>query len=568
MDSKPIGVLAVDAPVLHTTVSCAELRHLFLDDPRLSGVLLIDATGIALVDRAVFDALTAGDDLEELESRPATDVADHDPLVLDHDLDLLDAATHVLERRRDSQYEDVVVRGPGDKMTLVPVSRMLGELTQLYRHQARHDVLTGLANRTLVLERLAGMLSQAQRQGGLVATLFVDLDSFKAINDTHGHQAGDRLLMHVAQRLRDAARTHDLVGRLGGDEFVVAAAVPSMDELPRLGSRIIDALDAPFPIDGGPAVRVRASVGVAADDGQRPADEVLRLADDAMYVAKRSPGSRVAFAHRLPTGRHAASMAEDERLAGMLREGIENDALRLAYQPVVSLETGLLQRVEVLARMPLPSGELVPPDRFVAVAEQSDLIDRLGDWVLERSLRQLKNWDELLGSSAPRAIGINLSPRQCLDPRLDRTIGDLLEGTSTDPDRVWLEVPETIATIDDPAMLRTLTGLRRLGVHVSIDDFGVGDATLGRIAELPVDELKIDRSLISGFLGERAQRQVVRMIIGLGRDLGISVVAEGVETSDQVRLLTILRCPAAQGYRFGHPMWADDLRGHLTELAS
>lgn len=568
MDSKPIGALAIDAPVLGEDATCGDIQRVFRRQPRLSGILLSTQEGIALVDRAAFDALTLRESRETAADRPALEVADPNPLVIPDDQDLLDASTHVLERRGPSLYEDVVVQGPDGSVRLVPVSRMLAELTQLYRHQARHDVLTGLANRTLVLERLTAMLSRAARHGGLVAALFIDLDGFKRINDTHGHQAGDRLLMHVAQRLRDAGRTHDLVGRLGGDEFVLAATVNNVDDLPGLASRVVDALEEPFPIEDGPAVRVRASVGVAADDGERTADEVLRLADNAMYSAKRTSGSGVAFAHQLPSSPYAASASDDRAMAILLEQALTDGTLRLAYQPIVDLETGALTRVEVLARMPLPDGELVPPDRFVAVAEQSDLIDRLGRWVLAESLDQLMRWDQVLGTSAPAGVSVNLSPLQCQDPHLPNIIGDALNRAGIAPDRLWVEVPESVVTLDDPSMRRALSELDQLGVRVTIDDFGIGDTTLGRIAELPIHELKIDRSLISGFMTQPSQRQVVRMIVELGRVLDVSVVAEGVETGGQVRLLRVLGCPAAQGYRFGRPMWANDLRGHLTELAS
>lgn len=568
MESRPIGALARTAPVLPEDVTCAEVGDRFRADPWLTGVLIVGPDGVALLDRGVFDASTARTDQATLQERLAIAEADTSPLTLPFDMDLLDASQHLLERGGSSQYEDLVVVGPGSDVRLVPVSRVLAELARLYRHQARHDVLTGLPNRALVLERLTAMLSRAERHGGLVAVMFIDLDGFKRVNDTQGHQAGDQLLLNVAQRLRDAARAHDLVGRLGGDEFVVVADVATADDLPGLSARLVEALDEPFPIHGGAAVRVSASVGVAADDGGRMADEVLRMADDAMYVAKRAAGSRVAFADQLPAGARAASVAEDRALATVLRQALDEDALRLAYQPVVDTRSLRIERVEVLARMPLPDGDLVPPHRFVGVAEQSDLIDRLGRWVLRSSLAQLAEWDARLGPSAPRGLSVNLSPRQCHDPRLPQQVLSALDEAGVAPGRLWLEVTESTISPDDPGLTRTLQQLTDAGVHVAIDDFGVGSSTLSRLAQLPVDELKIDRSFISGFVTERAQRQVVRMIVGLGRDLGMTVVGEGVETDDQLRLLRVLGCELAQGYRFGHPMWDDELARHMIQDAS
>ncbi len=568
MESRPIGALARTAPVLPSDATLAEVRELFRADPWLTGVLIVGQHGVRLLDRGVFDATSGRADRATLRERPAIDAADASPLTLPFDMDLLDASQHLLERGGSSLYEDLVVIGPGSDVRLVPVSRVLAELARLYRHQARHDVLTGLPNRALVLERLTAMLSRAERHGGVVAVLFIDLDGFKRVNDTQGHQAGDQLLLDVAQRLRDAARAHDLVGRLGGDEFVVIADVATADDLPGLSARLVEALDDPFPITGGAAVRVSASVGVAADDGGRPAEELLRMADGAMYVAKRTAGSEVAFADQVPAGARAASVAEDRALATMLRQALDEDALRLAYQPVVETRTLGITRVEALARMPLPGGELVPPQRFVGVAEQSDLIDRLGQWVLRTSLAQLAEWDARLGVDAPRGLSVNLSPRQCHDPRLPQQVQAALDDAGVAPDRLWLEVTESTITPDDPGLTRTLQQLSDTGVHIAIDDFGVGASTLSRIAQLPVDELKIDRSFISGFATERAQRQVVRMIVGLGRDLDMTVVGEGVETDEQLRLLRVIGCELAQGYRFGRPMWGDELARHLIQDAS
>ena len=565
MDSRPIGALARITPVLGHDATCAQVRELFHRDARLTGVLVVARDGVGLIDRATFDAATSGASDEDMTSRPARSIADSDPLTLPHDMDLLHASQHLLERGGSALYEDLVVVGPGSELRLVPVARVLAELARLYRHQARHDVLTGLPNRALVLERLTAMLSRAQRHGNHVGVMFIDLDGFKRVNDTHGHQAGDHLLLQVAQRLREAARAHDVVGRLGGDEFVVVAEVAAPADLPGLSARLVEALDDPFPLPGGPAVRVRASVGVAADDGARPAGEVLRLADDAMYTAKRSSGSGVAFADRIPRRAPVHSAAEDQALTRLLREALDAGRLRLAYQPIIDLTTLAVRRVEVLARMPLPDGEFVPPDRFVAVAEQSDLIDALGQWVLTTALDDLAGWDQALGAAAPPGIAVNLSPRQAHDPHLQAHVDAALSASGIAADRLALEIPEAILAPDDPGLARTLRGLHEAGVRLAIDDFGVGSSTLSRLAQLPVDELKIDRSFVSGFTTEKAQRQVVRMIVGLGRELDLTVVGEGVETDDQVRLLRLVGCHAAQGYLYGRPMWAEDLSTHLLQ---
>jgi diguanylate cyclase (GGDEF)-like protein len=552
--------------VLSHDATCAEVRRLFRGDPRRTGVLVVGRDGVGLVDRAAFDAATATSGDAELHERHAHQVAEHSPLTLPHDMDLLDASQHLLERGGSALYEDLVVVGPGSELRLVPVARVLAELARLYRHQARHDVLTGLPNRALVLERLTAMLSRTERHGGLVGVMFMDLDGFKRVNDTHGHQAGDHLLLQVAARLRDAARAHDVVGRLGGDEFVVVAEVATTEDLPGLSARLVDAIDEPFPLPGGPAVRVRASVGVAADDGTRPADELLRLADDAMYAAKRAPATGVAFSGRSPH-QPPPSAAEDRALARMLRRALDLDELRLAFQPIVDVRSLAVQRVEALARMPLPDGDAVPPDRFVEVAERADLIDELGRWVLTTALAQLATWDARLGPDAPRGISVNLSPRQCHDPHLRREVLAALDATGVAADRLWLEVTESTLAPDDPGLTRTLRELKEAGVHLAIDDFGMGTSTLSRLAQLPVDELKIDRSFVSGFVTEKAQRQVVRMIVGLGRELDLSVVGEGVETDEQLRLLRLLGSQLAQGYRFGRPMWSDDLVHHLGRTA-
>jgi diguanylate cyclase (GGDEF)-like protein len=391
VNSRAIGELAVDTPLLPGDTTCDVVREVFQADPHRGAVLLHGPDGPWLVDRNTFLAGTHQDDDACIARRAAGELADRAPLVLPHDMDLLDAASHVLERDGDAQYEDVIVTGPDDLLRLVPVSRMLAELTRLYRHQARHDVLTGLANRILVVEQLTAMRSAAQRHGGIVAVLFIDLDDFKDVNDTYGHQVGDRLLMGVAQRLRDAARTHDVVGRLGGDEFVVAATLPSADHLHALTSRIVEALEEPFLLTIGPAVRVRGSVGVATDDGTRTSDELLRLADSAMYTAKDDPDARVVYAQGAADA--SSLVTEEPVIIDLLRHALEDGRLQLAYQPVVSLQDNSLLRVEVLARLPMTANGTIPPPQFIAAAEQGDLIEPLGRLILHQALEQLAAWD-------------------------------------------------------------------------------------------------------------------------------------------------------------------------------
>jgi diguanylate cyclase (GGDEF)-like protein len=562
VNSRAIGELAVDTPLLPGDTTCDVVREVFQADPHRGAVLLHGPDGPWLVDRNTFLAGTHQDDDACIARRAAGELADRAPLALPHDMDLLDAASHVLERDGDAQYEDVIVTGPGDLLRLVPVSRMLAELTRLYRHQARHDVLTGLANRILVVEQLTAMRSAAQRHGGIVAVLFIDLDDFKDVNDTYGHQVGDRLLMGVAQRLRDAARTHDVVGRLGGDEFVVAATLPSADHLHALTSRIIEALEEPFLLTIGPAVRVRGSVGVATDDGTRTSDELLRLADRAMYTAKDDPDTRVVYAQGAADA--SSLVTEEPVIIDLLRHALDDGRLQLAYQPVVSLQ----DRLPAARR-----GACPPPDDHQRDDPTTPVHRRGGAGRPDRAAGSpdpapgpgaLAAWDRALGDASPPALAFNLSCQQSRSPRIVDMIADVLEDTNTDPKRVWVEIPERADVLDDPSLERTLTNLQSLGIRVSVDDFGVGDATLGRLARLPLDELKIDRSLVAGCVTEVAQRQVVRMVIGMAKELGLSVVAEGVETNEQVRLLRLLDCPAAQGYRFGRPMPADDLPHHLA----
>jgi len=417
------------------------------------------------------------------------------------------------------------------------------------RHHSVHDALTGLPNRVLLDERLGRAFATAAARGGkgTVAALFLDVDQFKVVNDSLGHQAGDALLREVAERLRARVRPGDTVARFGGDEFVVLCeglGVPN-DAL-GVVARIEDAFAAPFIVDGRPH-RVSASIGVATS-GPTTADPdtLLRNADVAMYRAKARGRARYEiFDEQL----HARSLRAFE-LQRALPGAIERGELRLEYQPVYRMEDGLLDAFEALARW-RHNGVDIPPAEFIPLAERAGLISMLGEWVLREAVRQLAVWRPLYPTLR---VAVNLSARQLTDDTLVGTIIAVLDETGADPAGLALEVTETALLEDQADALSVIEAVRALGCSVLLDDFGTGYSSLAHVARFPVDGIKIDRQFVAGCDTEPASRAVVDAIVGLAGGLGACVVAEGVETASQHAEVTQAGCGFAQGYRFARAL--------------
>ncbi|HEV3230467.1 MAG TPA: EAL domain-containing protein [Solirubrobacteraceae bacterium] len=415
------------------------------------------------------------------------------------------------------------------------------------RHQALHDALTGLPNRTLLLERLEHWLDRSRRAGGCGAVLFVDLDHFKLINDGLGHDVGDQLLLEVARRLASALRASDTVARVGGDEFIVFCEdiVNEMAAV-ELVERINATLRAPFWLKGRER-HITASVGIAiASAGDTP-DVLLRNADAAMYRAKERGRDRFEL---FDEGMRDRSLRwlETER---ELRQALERGELHNLYQPIVSAQ-GIIG-FEALVRWHHPERGVVSPADFIPVAEESGLIVPLGRHVLENACREAAGWPKG-DAEHPPTVSVNLSPRQVSDPGLSSTVADILATTGLEPGRLCLEITETVLLQDTEVALQTLRELRELGVSIVLDDFGTGFSSLSYVKRFPIDMLKIDRSFVEGLARDPEDCAIVSAVISMGRALGVDVVAEGVETYEQAAQLKSLGCALAQGFLFARPL--------------
>jgi diguanylate cyclase (GGDEF)-like protein/PAS domain S-box-containing protein len=423
-------------------------------------------------------------------------------------------------------------------------------LAQEHIHRlAHHDTLTGLANRLSLNLRLEQLLAQTRRAGGAAAVLFIDLDHFKKINDTHGHQTGDLLLVAVAQRLQELLREVDTIARLGGDEFiVVTSGTVTPDEASNIAVRIVDALGAPYQLQGK-TVHSGASVGVAmfpsdGDDGST----LMRHADTAMYAAKsQGRGNFQFFSAAMNAATHERLLLENR-----LWQALEQNEFELYLQPQVELATQRIIGAEALLRWHHPELGMVGPDRFIPIAEESGLILPLGDWVLQRACAMLASWrtPEL----AHLRLAVNLSARQCHGPGLLPQLDRLLQAHGIEPALLELEITESAAMQDPERSRALLVELRSRGIKVAIDDFGTGYSSLSYLKLFEIDRIKIDRGFVKDIESDPNDAVIVAATIALAHSLGLAVVAEGVETEAQRDFLRAKQCDEAQGYLFARPM--------------
>ena len=424
-------------------------------------------------------------------------------------------------------------------------------LEQQLRHQALHDSLTGLPNRALLLDRLEHAILSARRTGAPLALLLMDLDRFKEVNDTFGHHYGDLLLQHIRPRLRDVLRATDTVARLGGDEFAVL--LPNTDEpgASRVSEKILATLSQPFEI-GEQSVHVEPSIGIALypEHGQ-DANTLMRRADVSMYVAKRSHSGYSQY-------RPEHDLHSPARLALItgLRHATEHDEMILHYQPKVSFATGSLAGMEALVRWQHPQYGLIPPSQFIPEAEQTGLIKQLSFWVVKEALNQCRAWYE---AGHQTAIAVNLSTRSLHDPQFADDVTRLIRSCAVSPSWLKMEITESVIMENPDRVLRVLTRLHDLGVRIGIDDFGTGYSSLAYLKRLPVDEIKIDRSFVQDMTSNESDAVIVRSVIDLGHNLGLCVVAEGVENRETWDMLAAMGCDVAQGFYLSRPLPPDEL---------
>ncbi len=434
------------------------------------------------------------------------------------------------------------------------------------RHQALHDALTGLPNRVLLNDRLRKGLSLARRESHPLAVMIMDLNHFKEVNDTLGHHSGDVLLSIIAQRLRESLREADTIARLGGDEFAILLATDAhRSGAESVAAKIAELVERPIDIDGV-TIQVGASIGIAlypehGDD----ADQLARRADVAMYVAKRAGAPYAVYA------------PEDDRssirrltLLGELRQAIVADQLILHHQPTIDLDTGSVLRSEALLRWMHPEHGLMAPGEFMELAEMSGIIQPLTRWVLRQGIRQVR---DLSRQGTDLHVAVNVSARNLYEPDLVPWIRSLLDEEAFPGERLTLEITESLL-MDDPILaFEVLNQLKELGISLSIDDFGTGYSSLSYLRDLPIDEIKIDQSFVAAMSGPAGDDTIVRSVIDLGHNLGLAVVAEGVEDLDTLLRLRELGCDRAQGFLLSKPMPVEQLAtvlgsDHIDRLSS
>jgi diguanylate cyclase len=458
-------------------------------------------------------------------------------------------------------YDKVLTVGASMVMFLLVLARLLGlvrviqDNEQQARHDAHHDSLTGLANRALFAERVTQFVHQ--RRHGVVSVLFIDLDDFKYINDSLGHQAGDELLVAVADRLRQCVRDVDVVARLSGDEFAVLleSAVDRQDAI-AVAERVRDSLATPISLSYRD-VTISASVGIAVErrtDIERP-DALLRAADVAMYRAKSKGKGRFEFFER---DMHLEAI-ERLDLKTDLQSALERGQFELYYQPVVRLG-GSRDRanVEALIRWNHPTRGLVDPERFIGLAEQTGAIVPIGRWVLHEACGQLVRWRAQYPTTAPKGVSVNLSVRQLHDPKLLEDVADALSASRLEPQALTLEITESMLIEETDRGSRALEQLKAMQVKISIDDFGTGYSSLSYLRRFPVDTIKIDRSFVEEMAVSPTSEALVRAVVDLSQSLGVTTVAEGIETAEQLAALERLGCTYGQGFFLSPPMRRQD----------
>jgi diguanylate cyclase (GGDEF)-like protein/PAS domain S-box-containing protein len=430
-------------------------------------------------------------------------------------------------------------------------------------YEAAHDAMTGLSNRSSFTERVTQALARRERNR-MVAVMFIDLDHFKVVNDSLGHALGDELVVTVAQRLRGAIRPGDVIARFGGDEFVVMCEnLSGTDAVAALAERLLAAVAEPIALTTD-EVFVTASIGIALSDDDATAETLLRHADAAMYQAKHGGRARAIV---FEPDHHGSAMTA-LRTGTDLHRALQRDELVVHYQPIVTLRTGRVIGFEALVRWNHPERGLLGPDEFIHFAEETGLIVPIGAWVLETACRQTARWQALRPAEVtapPLVINVNLSPRQLSEPTLASTVARIIRETGIDASAVCLELTENALMQNIESTIEAMDALRNMGVHLSIDDFGTGYSSLSYLKRFPVEALKIDRSFIDGLGREHEDTSIVEAIVTLAHALGLTAVAEGLETETQLEALRVIGCDFAQGYLLGRPQPAAVVGDHPAD---
>ena len=432
--------------------------------------------------------------------------------------------------------------------------RQVTDLKEQLRHQALHDALTGLPNRTLFLDRTRQAVDAAGRSHVWPAVLYIDLDGFKPVNDTYGHDAGDHLLRTVANRIRGCLRPADTAARLGGDEFAILLNGPiDQQGVSRVMARIRSQLDVPVDLGDGRIATVGMSVGVAlGEEGVEDADALIRHADIAMYAAKRGGGNDFLFYDPAMGDPKMGRKDAEAELGAAIRAG----EMRVAYQPLIDMRTGRPIGAEALVRWQHPEG-LRTPDQFIGLAEDTGLITELGAFVLRDACHQAARWVSAVSDDTELLVTVNLSARQLADPQIVEEVSAALADAGLEPRRLVLEITETVLMQDRDAAASTLWQLKALGVRIAIDDFGTGYSSLAYLRRFPIDMLKVAREFVDGLGRDANDDAITPAIVDLAGTLGLLTIAEGIETTQQSEHVAALGCDLAQGYLYSRPVDAD-----------
>ena len=431
---------------------------------------------------------------------------------------------------------------------------------QSIRHMAHHDALTGLPNRALFRDRLTHAMAQADRYHQILAVLFLDLDRFKAINDTLGHNVGDQLLKIAAERLRSCVRDCDTVARLGGDEFtIIVDDIVEVRDAAVVAQKILDTLSQPFNLHEH-EVFISVSIGLTLyPNDDENADNLLRNADSAMYRAKEYGRNNYQF--------YVADMNVKARerlmLESQLRRALDRNEFTLYYQPRVDLSSGKVIGAEALLRWRHPDRGLVPPVQFIPILEETGMIIPVGEWVLQQASQQNRAWQDL---GLPKIrMAVNLSVRQFIQKELADSILSIIERAGLAPEYLELEITEDLLLEHNQTNIKTLTKLRNRGVHISIDDFGTGYSSLSYLKRLPIDTLKIDQSFLRDIENDPDNKAITSAIIAMANSLHLNVLAEGVETEEQLAFLRAQGCNEIQGFSFSKPLTAEEFEKLLVD---
>ena len=561
-----VGELAHHVPPIRTVTSCRTVADIFSRDDDLYTVPVVDVheMPIGLVNRFKFFERLSGPFGRALTvTRPVGHIMETAPLVVDESTSIELAGDLLVRTGRRHVLDGFIVTREGRYSAVATGFDLMRALTERRHselwHLAQHDVLTGLPNRHQFDQRLNDLIGVASQSRSRVGLLFIDLDRFKQINDTFGHRVADVVLGAFGERLRRSVRRRDVVARLSGDEFAVAlddigdgAAAESV------ASTILAACTPPVTTSGFD-VMVACSIGIAIyPDDAVTAEALVHAADAAAMHAKQVRNTSQRYVEDLSYGD-----ARAELTSGALRHVVDRGLLHVYYQPKVDLHSRRICGVEALVRcgsMP----EEVSTENFIRLAEDYGLIGEVSEQVLRHAIGDLRLWDEEVGTHELR-LSVNISSVQLRQAGLATMIQDLLEETGFEARRLELELTESAAMLAGRSAASTLRALREIGCRLAIDDFGTGYSSLSQLERLPVDALKIDRSFVSGLGQPGHQGTVVKAIVALGHSLGLEVIAEGVETEAQLSFLNHAQCDIAQGYLFGRPMSAEDMREAIAK---